>query len=68
MKYGKDSISNEYKSQFDETKNDVDGKDKCKLDGVKGETECEKSVQKEINAKAKEYDEQDKLIYLKKHI
>ena len=66
VKYGKDSISNEYKSQFDETKNDVDGKDKCKLDGVKGETECEKSVQKEINAKAKEYDEQDKLIYLKK--
>lgn len=66
VKYGKDSISNEYKSQLDETKNDVDGKDKCKLDGVKGETECEKSVQKEINAKAKEYDEQDKLIYLKK--
>ena len=66
VKYDKDSISNEYKSQFDETKNDVDGKDKCKLDGVKGETECEKSVQKEINAKAKEYDEQDKLIYLKK--
>lgn len=66
VKYGNDSISNEYKSQFDETKNDVDGKDKCKLDGVKGETECEKSVQKEINAKAKEYDEQDKLIYLKK--
>ena len=33
---------------------------------MKGETECEKSVQKEINAKAKEYDEQDKLIYLKK--
>lgn len=66
VKYGKDSISNEYKSQFDETKNYVDGKDKCKLDGVKGEAECEKSVQKEINAKAKEYDEQDKLIYLKK--
>lgn len=64
MKYGKDSISDEYKSQLDETKND--GKDKCKLDGVKGEAECEKSVQKEINAKAKEYDEQDKLIYLKK--
>lgn len=64
MKYGKDSIRDEYKSQLDEAKND--GKDKCKLDGVKGEAECEKSVQKEINAKAKEYDEQDKLIYLKK--
>lgn len=54
-----------YQNLYDVNNPQIDEK-KWKLDGVKGETECEKSVQKEINAKAKEYDEQDKLIYLKK--
>ena len=37
-----------------------------KINKIKDETECEKSVQKEIEAKAQEYDEQDKIIHLKK--